>query len=276
MWTLRPHSALSTRVLTGLAVLPLVLLAGCASEPDAPSEAAAQGSDEAPNHAQDESPDDTSADQAGTDGTGPCPAGLTAADLNQAVELGHGDVDGDGTDDEVTTGSVPDGGHACPVAVLVTTADGTSAAAVTGSTQPLRHSPLGRPVLAQLDGQGGDEIVTTVSWNPRGGGELGMFSWVDGALVQVRQGRQPWRLFATVDDGGGTPQLLSCSTGGFTAVAAPRPGGGDIGSTVTTYALRDGVVSQLQTSSDALSWHQVKADHQDLPSAGLAVFPDCG
>lgn len=272
------------RLLIGPAALVL-LLSACGQE--AASEA---GSDAADSSAQESDKSGTadSTDKAdaadslgdetpvaGTDGKGRCPAGVTSDSLGKPTQLGTADIDGDGTDDQVSLGRVPGGGQACGVAVLVTTADGTFAAPVAGADQAVVDSPLADPVFAQVDGAAGAEIVLTTSFHPRGGGELGMFSWVDGGLVQVEQGGKPWSLFATIDDGGGTPRLLSCSAGGFTDVSAYPPGS-DAGSTVTTYALREGVVREQQRSaSKSATWKQVQADHPALPRAGLEVFPDC-
>lgn len=224
---------------------------------------------------QDESLSD--ADKAkGLDGTGRCPGGVTAGSLGPDAEVGTADIDGDGSADSVAVGAVPGVGPGCAVALLVTTATGTFAAPVPGVGHIVGDSPLADPAFAQVDGEAGDEIVLTTSFHPRGGGELGMFSWVDGGLVQVQQNGKPWALFATVDDGGGTPRLLSCADGGFTDVTAYPPGGGDTGSTVTAFALRDGVVSEQRSQRDGeASWEQVRVDYPALPRSGLAIFPDC-
>ncbi len=221
----------------------------------------------------DDAPDQSQTEVRGTDGTGRCPAGVTADTLGQPSVVGSADVDGDGRPDEVSLGTVPGGGQACGTAVLVTTAEGTFAAPV---QLAVVDSPLGTPVFAQLDGAAGQEIVVTTSWSPRGGGELGMFSWVDGRLVQVQQAGKPWSLFATIDDGGGTPRLLSCTNGGFVDVAAYPPGA-DTGSSVTAYVLRAGVVRpQERTTTTTATYAQVKSDYPALPRSGLEVFPDCG
>ncbi len=218
----------------------------------------------------------STAANAGTgSGEGPCPAGLTSDTLTGAVPLGSADIDGDGAMDEVVLGGVPDAGSGCAVAVVVTTATGTVAAPVAGASEPVDVTALNTPVFAQLDGAGGDEIVLATSWNPRGGGELGMFSWVDGALVQVQQDGRPWTLLATVDDGGGSPQLLTCVRGGFLHVTTPDPRA--TVSEIDAYGLRDGVVTELTgEAADVAVPDLIRDTYPGLPQAGLSLFPDCG
>lgn len=247
-------------------VLP-VLVAGCAGEQDPGLQPA---------------DDRTAAVHAGAHagvhagtGTAPasaCPAGLTAADLTGVHRVGRADVDGDGASDGVVVGAVPGGGPDCAVAVLVTTAGGSSAAPVAGASKAVGTSLLTRPVFAQVDDDAGDEVVLGTSWSPRGGGEVAMFSWVGDRLVPVTtpSGR-PWTLFATVDDGGGLPQLLSCTAGGFDLVQA-GPGG----ARVTRYALAGGVLDARRSSTAPVPSGQVSAAYPDLPGAGLEVFPHCG
>jgi len=208
----------------------------------------------------------------------PCPADLSVAQLTGTVQLGGADIDGDGTSDDVIMGSVPGGGRGCAVAMAmaVTTSDAEAVAPVSGASDVVGSSALGRPAFAQVDGAAGDEIVVTTSWSPRGGGALAMFSWVDGELVQVQQAGRPWELFATVDDGGGLPQLLTCLPKGFARVTAYPPGL-DAGSTVTSYALADGVLTVRDRDQDrTATYQQVKRDYPMLPRAGVAVLPDCG
>ncbi|MDQ3103962.1 MAG: hypothetical protein M3Q87_01835 [Actinomycetota bacterium] len=208
--------------------------------------------------------------------TEPCPAELTAAQLTGKVELGSADIDGDRRVDPVVMGTVPAGDAGCRVAVVATTASGTVAAPVAGAREAVGPTPLAAPTFAQVDGAAGDEIVVTTSWSPRGGGTLAMFSWVDGELVQVQQAGRPWELFATVDDGGGLPQLLTCLPKGFARVTAYPPGL-DAGSTVTSYALADGVLTVRDREQDrTATYQQVKRDYPMLPRAGVAVLPDCG
>lgn len=272
------------RLIVGLATLPLLLSAcGQDAAPGAGDDAAAGSAQDSgtpgkpDKDGKDGKPGGDNTAVAGTNGTGRCPAGVSADDLGAPTRLGKADIDGDGSPDAVSVGRVPGGGQGCAVAVLVTTSDGTFAAPVQGGGDGVGDSPLGDPVFAQVDGAAGDETVVTTSWNPRGGGELGMFSWVDGGLVQVQQDGKPWALFATVDDAGGTPRLLSCAKdGSFTDVTAYPPGA-DAGSTVSTYTLRDGVVSRQAKAADrAARWQQVRDEYPALPRSGIVAFPDCG
>ncbi len=133
---------------------------------------------------------------------------------------------------------------------------------------------LADPTFADIDGTGGDEIVVTTSWNPRGGRELGMFSVVDGELVQVRQGAKPWNVAGTVDDGGGAPQLLAYTDGGFVHATTPDPDA--TVSDVTAYSLSAGEVSELRgTAAEAALPEYVRDTYPGMPESGLAVFPAC-
>ncbi len=252
------HIPRRSALVLGVAALPL-LLAGC-------------GQDAAP----DAAPDAAAAADGSGPGEGPCPAGLTTDGLTGAVPLGSADIDGDGAMDEVVMGGVSDAGAGCAVALLVTTATGTLSAPVAGATEPVGETALGPPVFAQVDGVGGQEIVVPVSWNPRGGGELGMFSFVDGELVQVRQDGRPWTVLATVDDGGGAPQLLTCTEdGGFLHVTTPDPRA--TVSEITAYGLEDGVITELTgDAADAVLPDLIRDTYPGLPQAGLLTFPDCG
>lgn len=260
-----------------IAAAAITLTVGaCGQQAASDSLASDSGADGATNDAEkaDTSAEDSATD---TDISGKCAAGITGNKSDKPAELGSADIDGDGAADVVSLGQVPAGGDSCTVAVLVTTGGETFAAPLTdGGDQAVVDSPLGDPVFADVDGSPGEEIIMTTSFNPRGGGKIGMFSWVDGGLVQVEQGGKPWSLFVTIDDGGGTPRLLSCSEGGFTDVTAYPPGF-DTGSSATAYTLRAGVVRQQQRSADeSATWKQVRADHPELPRAGLSIFPDCG
>ncbi len=206
---------------------------------------------------------------------GPCPAALSGGELVDATELGSADVDGDGVVDDVAMGAVPGGGADCAVAVVVTTADGALAAPVAGATEAVGEQSLAEPTFADIDGAGGDEIVATTSWNSRGGGELGMFSFVDGELEQVSQGGKPWSVFGTVDDGGGSPQLLGCVDGGFVHATTPDPRA--TASEVSAYALSAGEVSALRgAAAEAALPEYVRDTFPGMPTSGLAVFDDCG
>lgn len=249
MWTM-PSSHRVDRSVVAIGAAGLALLvAGCgqSTEPAAGGEAAA----------------------------GPCPAALTAGQLEDATELGSADVDGDGSVDDVAMGVVPGGGADCAVAVVVTTADGALTAPVAGATEAVSEQSLAEPTFAQIDGTGGDEIVVTTSWNPRGGGELGMFSFVGSELEQVSQGGKPWSVFGTVDDGGGSPQLLGCVDGGFVHATTPDPRA--TASEVSAYALSAGEVSALRgAAAEAALPEYMRDTFPGMPTSGLAVFDDCG
>jgi len=213
---------------------------------------------------------------------GPCPAALTAGQLTDATELGSADVDGDGSVDDVAMGVVPGGGVDCAVAVVVTTAEGTYAAPVAGATEAVGEQALAEPTFAQIDGMGGDEVVVTTSWNPRGGGALSMFSYVNGELMQVthsgtRSG-EPWSVFGTVDDGGGSPELLGCADDGM-FVHATTPDPRATASEISVYALREGQVTKLEgveAQGVVPETLYVRDTYPGMPAAGLAVFDDCG
>lgn len=207
--------------------------------------------------------------------TGPCPAGLSAGELTDATELGSADVDGDGSVDDVAMGAFPGGGADCTVAVVVTAAEDTYAAPVAGATETVGEQSLAEPTFAQIDGMGGEEVVVTTSWSPRGGGALSMFSFVNGELVQVSQGGKPWSVFGTVDDDGGSPQLLACVDGGFVHATTPDPRA--TVSELTAYSLSAGEVSELRgTAAEVALPQYVRDTYPGMPESGLAVFDDCG
>lgn len=284
MRTTNARGGRRARLVAATAVLPLLLGVGCGSEQGSAGEAAngsggAGGAADTGGTGEDGSGEDGSGEDGSGDGAstaaGPCPEDLTAARLTRSVDLGSADVDGDGAEDGVAIGTVPGGGGRCQVAVVVTVADGVSAAPVAGASTVTRYGVLDEPVFAPVDGAAGDEILTNTTWSPRGGGEVSMFSWVDGELVQVQQGDEAWTVFATIDDGGGTPKLFVCSDGGFTRVEAYFPG--DSGARVTTYTLSDGVVEKRQAKSFPSTTFSLLADRfPDLPRAGLVMFPGCG
>ena len=213
---------------------------------------------------------------------GPCPAALTAGQLTDATELGSADVDGDGSNDDVAMGAVPGGGADCAVAVVVTTAEQTYAAPVAGATEAVGEQALAEPTFAQIDGMGGDEVVVTTSWNPRGGGALSMFSYVNGELMQVthsgtRSG-EPWSVFGTVDDGGGSPELLGCADDGM-FVHATTPDPRATASEISVYALREGQLTKLEgveAQGVVPETLYVRDTYPGMPTSGLAVFDDCG
>ncbi|MDF2968451.1 MAG: hypothetical protein K0Q93_2229 [Nocardioidaceae bacterium] len=195
-----------------------------------------------------------------------CPDGLTADDLTEGVDYPAADVDGDGEPDSISLGMVTGGGAECPAALVVTTATGTAAAAVTDlqAVPPKAFIPGG---AAQV---GDDQVIAApVSWSLRGGGEVGLFTLVDGVLTPVEDGSgQPWTVVATVDDAGGMPQSIDCSDGGLTHVEMSSDGlGGPVHERVVHYTL-DG--AQLTKEGAASS----TSDEAEL-ARGLHIFASC-
>ena len=240
---------------TGLLAVPL-LAAGCAD----------QGADDRPSASSAES------GGAGSGGDGrpmtdpACPDGLTAADLTEGVDYPSADVDGDGKADSISLGMVSDGGAECPAALVVTTATGTAAAAVTG----LQAVPPKAFVRGGAASVGADLVLAApVSWSIRGGGEVGLFTLVNGVLTPVEdRSGQPWTVVATVDDAGGMPQSIDCADGGLTHVETSSDGlGGPVQQREVHYTL-DG--AQL-TKEGASSSTSNKANL----ARGLHIFPSC-
>jgi len=195
-----------------------------------------------------------------------CPQRLSADDLTESVDYPSADLDGDGEADSISLGMVPGGGAACPAALVVSTADGTAAAAVTGlQAVPPRGSVPGGAATV-----GADQVIAApVSWSLRGGGEVGLFTLMDGVLTPVVGGSgRPWTVVATVDDGGGTPQSIDCAGDGLTHAEATSDGlGGPVHVHAVHYTL-DGAQLTKESSSSSTS------DNGD-PARGLHVFASC-
>ena len=259
MTTSRFRASRSKPLLAAVFALPL-LLGSCAQD----AEPAAAGSDSKP-----AAPAGTSKPAVQSD----CPTQLRPGDLGGgAMDLGTADIDGDGAEDTVTVGVVPDGGRACAVAVMVATASGDiSVAPIPGAATVPVQAALDMPVFAPVDDAPGDEIMMTTMWSPRGGGLMGMFSWVDGQLVQVTKGARPFEMFATVDDGGGSPQLLTCVPGGFLHVTESGPA-----ANMTAYSIREGVVTKLTGQAAEDLYPPIRDTYPGMPDRGLVAFPDCG
>jgi hypothetical protein len=264
-----PRWARCATTLTGLLVIP-ALAAGCAQDPDDTGAG-----------------DDTSASDgtsAGDDGGGPtadpgggttavvdpaCPEELTAQQLGAAVDYAPADVDGDGTEDTMSIGTVTGGEAGCSAALVVATADSTAVAALPGlEIVPSRAIVPGG--AATIDGQA--VIAAPLSFSPRGGGEVGLFTLQDGALVPLEdQSGKPWTIFATVDDGGGVPQGIGCADDGLTHTTTSQNGlGGPVHLTTTHYTL-DGttVVKDGQEHQNVTERGSALGDH------GLSIFADC-
>ena len=254
----RPRWARCATTLTGLLVLP-ALAVGCADQ-----EPSSSGSDG----------DSSDAAGAGDSGGAPavdpaCPAGLTADQLGQSVTYDPADVDGDGTDDTIAIGTVDDGGSGCTAALVVTTEEGTSAVALPGLelVPPNAFVPGGAATVA-----GQSVIAAPVSWSPRGGGEVGLFTLVDGALVPVENDNgKPWTIIATIDDGGGVPQSIGCGNGGLTWSTSSSDGlGGPVHIKTTHYTL-DGAT--LTADGQSAATYTERGDAMGKP--GLTIFTDC-
>ena len=249
--TPRPRWARRAAALAGLLTLPL---AGCGDDPETVDAPPAGGGAV------------LSVDAA-------CPAGLTAGDLGDSVDYPGADVDGDGEADAVSIGLVPDGGAACPAALVVTTAAGTAAAALPG----LQVVPPRDFVPGGTAGIGSEAVIAApVSFSPRGGGEVGLFTLVDGVLTPVSDGSgDPWTILATVDDGGGSPQSIDCVGGGLshtTVVSDPLSDTYEIRQ--VSYDLDGSTLSRTGASSSTAGPRET-SDAGDPVSRGLSVFANC-
>lgn len=251
----RRRSLRVAAAVTGLLTVP-VLAAGCADQ------GAGDGSSA------------SSAESGGADSGGDgrpmvdpaCPDGLTADDLTEGVDYPSADVDGDGKADSISLGMVNNGGAECPAALMVTTATGTAAAAVTGlqAVPPKAFVPGGAASV------GADQVIAApVSWSIRGGGEVGLFTLADGVLTPVEDGSgQPWTVVATVDDAGGMPQSIDCADGGLTHVEVSGDGlGGPVQQREVHYTLEGAQLTQEGTSSSTSAEAKL--------AGGLHIFSSC-
>lgn len=245
-----------TGLLAGLLTLPLA--AGCADDP-APAENQAAEAQQAA-----ESPALT-VDAA-------CPSGLTVGDLGDSVGYDRADVDGDGEADTISIGAVPGGGAGCPAALVVTTAAGTAAAALPGLqvVPPRDFVPGGAASI------GGESVIAApVSFSPRGGGEVGLFTLIDGVLTPVQDGSgDAWTILATIDDAGGVPQSIDCTGGGLShTVVVSDP----LADTYRTRQVRyefDG--TQLsRTGASSSTGGAGETGGADGVSGGLSIFASC-
>jgi hypothetical protein len=220
-----------------------------------------------------ETVDDPAAGGAALSVDAACPAGLTAADLGDSVDYDDADVDGDGEADAVSIGLVPEGGPACPAALVVTTAAGTAAAALPG----LQVVPPRGFVPGGTAGIGGAEVIAApVSFSPRGGGEVGLFTLVDGVLTPVKDDSgDPWTILATVDDAGGTPQSIDCAGGGLshtTVLSDPLSDSFEIRQ--VRYDLAGATLSRTGTSRSTAGPRET-SDAGEPASRGLSIFASC-
>lgn len=256
--TIPPRWARCAATLTGLLVIP-ALAAGCAQNPDESSATEGGGEGAA----------DGGGDAAATPVVDPaCPSGLTAQQLSAAVEYAPVDVDGDSVKDTVSIGTVTGGDAGCSAALVVTTDDGTAVAALPGlEIMPPKAFVAGG--AATVAGQ--TVLAAPVSFSPRGGGEVGLFTLRDGALVAVETGDgKPWTILATVDDSGGVPQSIGCAQNGLTHTVASQNGLGSPFHIITTHFTLDGstLVKDGQ-SRRTVSGGAAAGGH------GLTIFADC-
>lgn len=242
-----------------------VLGAGCA---DSGSDAGAASGDSADEGgAGDDAPD------AGGEGTRPvvdpaCPDGLTAKQLDGAVDYPDADVDGDGRDDAISIGSVTGAGGACSAALVVTTATGTAVAALPDLALVPPRSVV--PGAAATIGEQ-TVVAAPISFSPRGGGEVGLFTLVDGALVPVETpDGEPWAILSTVDDGGGVPQSIDCAGAALvhrTVTSDPLAGETEVAE--TRWTIDGAVATRAGASRDRVSAPQGAGD------SGLDIFTHC-
>ncbi len=257
----RPRWARCATTLTGLLVIP-ALAAGCAQSADEGGAADDGGSQNGSQNATDGGGSGPVVDPA-------CPSGLTAQQLGATVDYPSADVDGDGRKDTLSIGTVTGGDAGCSAALVVTTDDGTSVAALPGLeiVPPQAMVPGG---AATISGQ--PVVAAPLSFSPRGGGEVGLFTLQDGALVPIEdESGKPWTIVATVDDGGGVPQSIDCADGGLSHTTSSQNGlGGPVHLTTTHYSL-DGTT----LVKDGQSRQTVTERGNALGDHGLSIFAHC-
>lgn len=248
--------ARSTTLAAGLLTLPLA--AGCADDPS-PAE------------------DQPAAKSPALSVDAACPEGLTAGDLGDSVDYDRADVDGDGKADAISIGTVRGGGAACRAALVVTTAAGTTAAALPQLevVPPRGFVPGGTATVGEQS-----VLAAPVSFSPRGGGEVGLFTLVDGVLTPVQDGSgDPWTIVATVDDAGGVPQSIDCTGGGLShTVAVSDPLDGAIKMRLTRYHLEGAELSQTGGSTSTMYPRDTPdgtPDGSGPPRRGLSIFASC-
>jgi hypothetical protein len=204
-----------------------------------------------------------------------CPQGLTAQDLSDSVDYADADVDGDGAADSISLGFVDGGEAACSAALVVTTQAGTAATALPGLqlVPPRGFVPGGAATV-------GDEtvIAAPVSFSPRGGGEIGLFTLVDGVLTPVHDSSgQAWTIVATVDDGGGVPQSLDCTDGELSHTQVSSDMLHDkFQVRAVRYALDGTELSRVGVSRTTMTSHEPDRDGGNaVGGAGLSIFENC-
>jgi hypothetical protein len=247
----------SRRTVLAAGLLALPLAAGCADDAS-PAEDSSAGGGSAPSA--------PTVDAS-------CPSGLTAGDLTDRVDYGRADVDGDGEADAISIGTVPDGGAGCRAALVVTTAAGTAATALPGLqvVPPRSFVPGGAASI------GAESVIAApVSFSPRGGGEIGLFTLVDGVLTPVQDDSgERWTILATIDDGGGSPQTIDCAGEGLRhTLVVSDPLSGAIKIRLTRYSLEGAELSRTGAST-ATMYPRDTPDGTEPPRRGLSIFASC-
>jgi hypothetical protein len=260
--TFTPRAGWARRAaaVTGLLTLP-ALAAGCGSQAPADDSSGSGGSADAASGSAAPAVDPA------------CPQGLTTQDLSHAVNYPSADVDGDGENDSISIGTVDGGDASCAAALVVTTAQGTAVAALPGLqiVPPRAFVPGGAAMV------GSESVIAApVSFSPRGGGAIGLFTLVDGVLTPLQDGSgKPWTIFATIDDGGGIPQSIDCGSGGLTHTLVLSDSlSGTFAVHEVSYSLDGTQLSKTGASNSNMSPRDPTRDG-DAGGSGLSIFENC-
>lgn len=210
---------------------------------------------------------------AGDEGSAPvvdpaCPEGLTAKELAQTVDYPAADVDGDGSDDSISIGSVTGAGGSCSAALVVTTAQGAAVAAL----PKLQIVPPSSFVPGAAGTVGGQTVVAApISFSPRGGGEVGLFTLVDGALMPIETPNgEPWAILSTIDDGGGIPQSIDCAGNALVHRTATSDAlAGEVYVTEKRWQIDGATATKTGASNDTVTARQAPG------GSGLSIFERC-
>jgi len=259
----RPRRVRCALALTAVLAVP-ALVGGCAAEEPA-----------------DTAPVGTDGD--GTGHTGPaageqassapvvdpaCPRALTARQLRPSVDYVPADVDGDGEADQISIGSVTGAQADCSAALVVTTAAGTAVATLPelDIVPPASFVP---GAAARIGVQ--TVVAAPVSFSPRGGGEVGLFTLVDGALVPVEtESGTPWTILSTIDDGGGIPQSIGCAGDLLVhTTATSDPLAGEVEVRQSRWRIDGATATRTSASSRTVTPRQAPA------GSGLGIFEGC-
>ena len=124
---------------------------------------------------------------------------------------------------------------------------------------------------------GSDSVIAApVSFSPRGGGAIGLFTLVDGVLTPVKDGSgEAWTIIATIDDGGGIPQSIDCGAGGLThAQVLADSLGGTVSVREVRYSLDGTKIAKTGTSNSTMSPSEPIAGGGGY-GHGLSIFESC-